>query len=684
MSSTHSTSSQSSGDSHHMPYLGQDMEQRSSSSGSSSNQKVPYVDSRSMGGSSSELNRHRGMPSSSDPNKRGLPHGAPVATNGSSGDSLSSCKYPSLFYFMHCVNFITCHVILISWVIIVIGKKYFFLAGGSSAGGGAGDSHVPSSKNAYRSSAQPPSSTFGQTSQDLGANKYHAAAAAVDGFGTEFGMFSSSSSSSNIMSIEDRRKRRLAEGMSLGNAGSNSNKRPRSEAYVSSVPIPSNSLFSPEELSEASTSSSSSHKRFPALTSQFSPSALDATPSGYNKFPERSSQLGSLYDAGVSSDGIMFGSSATESKPDIRSRVNPAAEFQAPDLLQPIGDTKVDLTSSAPPPREASLFSPELVPDVCISPPAASITDSHSKRDLFSNLKQDNADAVSLSQASSNSYSESISQPNLSGRLSNSPPRRESGEDSHSSKKSKKSKKEKHKHKHKDEKKHKKDKHKDKEKDKEKKDKHRSKDKHSSSSAPVEVTNDVPSHRIKIKLGRDDSKSSASIQPSSSSSSSSRHSSSRNSSSSAAPLPALKVKISSKARVSSIDDDVKHSSIVGGGSSPGDEPTPCCPGFGPCLTCNRETSQDQYRFFSSEPVGLTMKFAKSKDGGSKSSSSKESSSSSKDSKKSKDKTSKSSSSGSAYNTLPMVITSGGRLSSSHHAHKNGMEKSSKKKDKSAV
>lgn len=112
MSSTHSTSSQSSGDSHHnMPYLGQDMEQRSSSGGSTSNQKVPYMDSRSMGGSSSEMNRHRGMPSSSDPNKRGLPHGTFVATNGSSGDSLSSlssCKYPCLLCFMHSMNFITC------------------------------------------------------------------------------------------------------------------------------------------------------------------------------------------------------------------------------------------------------------------------------------------------------------------------------------------------------------------------------------------------------------------------------------------------------------------------------------------------------------------------------------------------------------------------------------------------
>lgn len=566
------------------------------------------------------------------------------------------------------------------------------------------------SKNAYRASQSSSGSTFGQNSQsELGANKYHGDSSFGGDFGSIFGSGSSGTSSSNVMSIEDRRKRRMAEGMSLGNNNSAPNsKRPRTETY-SSIPLVANSLFSPEELSEASTNSStssSSTKRLPPPTSQFSPSAIDVAPPSYssNKVPERS-QLGtsSAYGAGSASDGITFGST-TDIKPDIRSsRLNPSVEFQTPSLLQPISDSKSESLSSgsgnAHPPRATSLFSPEftqeLKTEVKIShpvPPTAAL-DLHSKREhLFPNLKQEAlVDAGSHNQQSSNSHAEPA------GRLSSSPKSKEDGEDSHSSKK-KKSKKEKHKHKHKDEKKHKKDKHKDKdrEKDKEKKDKHRSKDKHSSSSSsaapPVEVTNDV---KLKIKLPRssDTGKSTSSVQPSASASTSAsssrpRHSSSKTSNSSASSsatnpaLPGLKMKISNKPRLSSVDEDK-------GTESPDDV---CCPGVGPCTVCNRDPVQDQYRYsFSAAPAqGLTLKFAKSKESSKSSSSKESSSSSSKDSKKSKDKTSKSSSSSSSssYANSLSALSSGSRLpgmsSSSHHMHKNGMEKSSKKKDKSAV
>lgn len=565
--------------------------------------------------------------------------------------------------------------------------EIFLIAGGSGSGGG--DSHNVPSKNAYR--PQPSSgSTFGQNSQnDMGANKFHS-----DMFGGAYG--SSYGSSANILSIEDRRKRRHAEAMANSSAASApATKRPRSDNYASTSlpPLSANSLFSPEELD--------SSKRLPPPTSQFSPSAIEGNQTNYSKVSSdnRSQASGNSYGGG-SSEGISFGSSS-DTKPDIR-RLNPSVEFQTPELLQPISDVRVKTEvpsaggTGTMPPRATSLFSPEFTPSNPVLP-NVSRSPADTKRDAFWSMKQENVE-VSLNQQSTSGHGEGGSQSSFTGRHSNSPKRDDGvdGDDSHSSKKSKK-KKDKHKHKHKDdkEKKHKKDKHKEKEKekDKDKKDKHRSKEKHSSSLPAPQVSNEIPSHKIKIKLGRDDSKSST-VHPSA------RHSSSKASNSTQpsmnaaknqaapAPLPALKVKISSKGRVSSVDDDSRYDSSAKHGS-PGDESTPCCPGFGPCLTCNRETTQDQYRFFSTAPAqGLTMKFAKSKET-SKSTSKESSSSSSRESKKFKEKTSKpnagSGSTSSLHNPSQGMVPQG-RLpyTSGNHVHKNGMEKSSKKKDKSGL
>ncbi|CAL8071774.1 unnamed protein product [Orchesella dallaii] len=630
MPQSHSSSSQPSGDArgsahHNMPYLAQDIER----SGGSSNQKNPYMDSRSM--DPTDMNRHRTMPPSDA--KRAASHGAPVATNGNNNESVGSKS----------------------------------TAGGSVPG--VGESHVPS-KNAFR----PPGTTFGQNSQsELGA-KYHSNDFAGE-FNSGYG-----SSNSNILTIEDRRKRRHADTLSSssGNSSSSSsgaapnNKRPRTDNYA--PPLITNSLFSPEELPD-------SNKRLPHPPSQFSPPPMESTQTSYNKVPDLSQHPSNAYSG--ASDGITFGS--TETKPDIR-RVNPSSEFQAPDLLAPINDVPVksehkDVNSGGAP-RAASLFSPEFTPSNSI-PATLKISphpDIH-KRDVFSS-KTETTD-ISLSQQTTSGFSEGSSQLSFTGRLSNSPKREDTKDDDSHSSKNKKKKKEKHKHKHKEEKKHKKDKHKEKEKekekDKDKKERHRSKEKHSA--PPVEVSNDVSSHKLKIKIGRDDSKrsSSSAVQPSSHSSSKTTNSSSvATNNPVSVPLPGLKVKISNKGRVSSVDDDAKYDKskqqqdLSGGGS------TPCCPGIGPCVKCNRE--QDQYGYFSAP---ITLKIPKSKE---TSKSSKDSSS--RDSKKSKDKSSKtssSSSSTSSYPHLPPNLSSSRPPSASnHYVHKNGVEKSSKKKEKSAV
>ncbi|ODM91615.1 Cyclin-T1 [Orchesella cincta] len=631
MPQSHSSTSQSSSDSrssthHNMPYLAQDMDR----SGGSSNQKLPYMDSRSM--DPSDMNRHRNMPPS-DP-KRAMSHGAPTATNGNNNDS--------------------------------VGSK----STGGAGVPGVGESHVPS-KNAFR----PPGSTLGQHSQSEMGAKYHS-----DSFGGEYGSsYGSNSSNSNILTIEDRASggtQTPYQPQTVVHPSTNANKRPRPDNYASSastLPLSTSSLFSPEEPSD-------SNKRLPQVPSQFSPPPMETAPSGYSKVPDLSQHSGNSYSGG--SDGITFGS--TETKADLR-RVNPSSEFQAPELLPPINDTPVKMdhkeVNSAP--RAASLFSPEFTPSNSV-PPTLKISphpDIH-KRDVFASTKAEAPDNILLSQQTTSGYSEGSSQHSFTGRLSSSPKREDGKDDDSHSSKNKKKKKEKHKHKHKEEKKHKKDKHKEKdkekEKDKDKKERHRTKEKHSA--PPVEVSNDVSSHKIKIKIGRDESKRSA-VQPLSS------HSSSKTTNSSSlsiptsnpvpmtTPLPGLKVKISSKGRVSSVDDDAKYEKskqdLSGGGS------TPCCPGIGPCVKCNRE--QDQYGYFNAP---LTLKIAKSKD---PSKSSKDSSS--RDSKKSKDKSSKTSGSSSASlyppHLPPNLSSSRPPSASNHYVHKNGVEKSSKKKEKSA-
>lgn len=74
---------------HNMPYLSQDIERSSGSS--ASNQKLPYMDSRSMD-ATSDMNRHRSLQPADA--KRGLQHGSSAATNGNKSDfgSMSAGK----------------------------------------------------------------------------------------------------------------------------------------------------------------------------------------------------------------------------------------------------------------------------------------------------------------------------------------------------------------------------------------------------------------------------------------------------------------------------------------------------------------------------------------------------------------------------------------------------------------